>query len=485
LINKSQGEKMRKLIFATVFVVIVLAAFAVMTVSAQAPGPGTWNVGFTMQNSNPVTATVQINFQQADGTSAGTWSGQIGPYKSQFLYSGSISTLNPNTESAATISSDQPLTVIANLGSTSPSTQAAYSGITDSEAAAVLYAPGVYKNYYYNTSNIRVQNVGSSKTCVKVSYTANGATTPTTTEVYNVLAGSARTFLQGTNASLPNNFIGNAKIESVDSGTTGCAADTVAGQKLVGIVNISVAPNGASLYYQEGSYNLITSGSSAAYVPVLSNNYYGNVSALTVLNRRGTAQWVRVTYGNNEWVKEKQVAANSTQLWYTPNEGPSVGWFGGGKVECLDAQNGNVITDCEIAATVNQSNVGSGAFASYNGFSSGSPTANLPIVNRKYSPAYGGFTTSVTCQNISSNITTTVSLALSSGTVPAATNVGPNSKAFWYLNKADYVGVAMGFNGSATATTSPSAPIVCIGQQNGETPPTPGDWLTTYDGVNQ
>jgi hypothetical protein len=237
----------------------------------------------------------------------------------------------------------------------------------------------------------------------------------------------------------------------------------------------------------EGSYNAITAGSSVAYVPVLANAYFGNTSSLTVLNLRTSAQWVRVSYGTGAElkVKEKLVAASSSNLWYTPNEGPVAGWFGGGKVECLTAQGGAVTTNCEIVATVNQIN-SAGSFAAYNGFTAGAVKVSLPIVNRRYATAFGGYTAAVTCQNVS-NQTTDVSLSLTLGnTVPNATGVGPNGKAFWYLNKAEYTGVAMGFNGSATATALNSAArIVCIGQQNGETPPTSGDWLTTYNGINQ
>jgi len=168
-----------------------------------------------------------------------------------------------------------------------------------------------------------------------------------------------------------------------------------------------------------------------------------------------------------------------------------VGWFGGGKVECITGQGGTVTTDCEIIATVNQINNGSNpvtkpGFAAYNGFVNGATKFSLPIVNRRYATAYGGYTTSVTCQNVSSEATD-VSLTLTGGnTVPNVTGVGANGKAFWYLNGPAYTGVTVGFNGSATATAlNSNARIVCIGQQNGETPPTDGDWLTTYNGIAQ
>lgn len=473
----------------TIVAAVVLVMVAVVSTGAQAPGPGTWNVGFTMQNlSTTDPALVDIEFVKADGSSAGTWSGTIPANGSQFLYSGSIPGLEPGSESAATISSSTQLAVVANLASSGPKTEAAYGGIDESVAAPVLFAPGVYRNYYNNVSNIRVQNAGISKTCVRISYYPLGSTTAMDTDVWDLPVGAGHTFTQGDNTALGATFIGSAKIESVGVGTSGCGSDTVGNQKMAAIVNIVITPGPSvgnpSTLSLFGSYNAIISGGSVAYAPVLANNYYNNTSSLTILNLRSTAQWVRVTYGDGH-VKEKLVAANSSQLWYTPNEGPVAGWFGGGKAQCLTGAGGSVTTNCEIVATVNQINT-AGAFAAYNGFTSGSAAVRLPIVNRLYATTYGGYTTSVTCQNIGS-VTTNVTLALTGGmTVPPATAVPPDGKAFWYLNLAAYTGVTPGFNGSATATASAAgAEIVCIGQQNGETPPTPGDWLTTYNGINQ
>jgi hypothetical protein len=475
-------------ILGLILLVVVLAVVMVAPAAGQAPGPGTWNVGFTLQNLSGDLATVHIDFIKADGTSGGTWDGTIAGNGSQFLYSGSLPGLQANSETAATISSSTPLAAVANLASSSPKTEAAYSGIDSAEVNPVLFAPGVYKNYYSNTSNVRVQNTGASKTCVRVSFFAMGSSSAVDTDVFDIPMGAGHTFTQADNAALPNGFIGSAKIESLGAGTAGCGADTVAGQGLVAIVNIVIAPGPSvgnpSTLGLFGSYNAIISGGSVAYAPVLANNYYSNNSSLTILNLRGSSQWVRVTYGDGS-VKEKQVGGNSSQLWYTPNEGPAVGWFGGGKAVCITGQGGSVTTDCEIVATINQINT-AGGFASYNGFKVGTATVRLPIVNRLYAPTYGGYTTSVTCQNIGGP-TTDVALALTGGmTVPTVLGVPTNGTAFWYLNKATFTGVTAGFNGSATATAlAPGAQIVCIGQQNGETPPTAGDWLTTYNGINQ
>jgi hypothetical protein len=482
---------MRKVLPISVVTALVLIA-VVIVVQAQAPGPGTWNVGFTMQNLNDSEeANVHIDFIQADGSDGGTWDGTIEPGDSKFLYSGNISGLAGET--AATISSDQQLAVVANMASDSPKTEAAYSGVDEAETASELFAPGVYKDYYNNVSNIRVQNTGSYTTCVEVTFYALGETTATDIDVYDVAPGAGHTFTQEDNPDLPRRFIGSATIESVDSGTSGCGSDTTADQPLAAIVNISITPGPSAGnptdMYLFGSYNAVTGGDSVAYAPVLANNYYDNISALTVLNLRSTAQWVRVTYGDGS-ESEKQLAADASELWYTPNEGPAERWFGGAKVECITAAGGSVTTDCEIVATVNQINTGerrdSPGFAAYNGFVGGSTSARLPIVNRRYATKYGGYTTSVTCQNIS-DVTTDVSLGLTGGnSVPDEEDVPPNGTAFWYLNNEDYDDVAVGFNGSATATALASgAEVVCIGQQNGETPPTEGDWLTTYNGIGE
>jgi hypothetical protein len=149
-----------------------------------------------------------------------------------------------------------------------------------------------------------------------------------------------------------------------------------------------------------------------------------------------------------------------------------------------------VTTDCEIVATINQINDGAvhgnPGFASYNGFTEGAASVRLPIANRQYAPAYGGYTTAITCQNVSDE-TTNVSLTLTDGnTIASVTGVGKNGRAFWYLDAPTATGVTVGWNGAATASVSnANARIVCIGQQYGYTPPESGDWLTTYNGVNE
>jgi hypothetical protein len=439
------------------------------------PGPGTWNTGFTIQNLSASTATVHVDFYDGTGVDSGDLDFSIPGNGSVFTYSGNIAGLGDG-EYAATVASSQEVAVVVNLASSSPKSEAAYSGVSSAEAAPTLFAPGVYKNYYGNTSNIRVQNAGDQVTHVTVSYYAKGATTPTDTDEADLEPGAGVFFTQEDNASLPNGFIGSAVIASGNA------------QALAAIVNIVIP--GDSAYNSSGidnfgSYNTIIGGASQAYVPVLANNYYNYYSALTVMNLDDTDNiWVRVTYDDGN-VSEKPVNHRASELWYTPNEGPNEGWFGSATVECITGQGGAVTTDCEIVATVNQEDKVNGGFASFNGFAQGATEVVLPIANKNYWTSL--YYTSITCQNVSSDQTTDVSLGLTGGnTVPTQTNIGPNGKAFWYLP--NYTGVADGFNGSATAAASnTNAAIVCIGQQNANNAAAVslGDWLTTYNGISR
>jgi hypothetical protein len=56
-------------ILGSILLVVVLAVVMVAPAAGQAPGPGTWNVGFTLQNLSGDQATVHIDFIKADGTS--------------------------------------------------------------------------------------------------------------------------------------------------------------------------------------------------------------------------------------------------------------------------------------------------------------------------------------------------------------------------------------------------------------------------------
>lgn len=463
----------------------ILAALVLLLaipVLAQAPAPGVWHTGFTVRNMSFYNSTeVAIGFYNAAGASVSSWDGELDPKSSLFLYSGDIDGLPP--ESTARVGSEEPVAVVANIASDYPDkTESAYVGMRDYvQTDTELFAPGVYKNYYGNSSAIRVMNVGYWTTCVRVRYYRLGESEPTYTEYRVVNPDAGYTFLQEDNPNLGTSFIGSAVIDSVDQ--MGTCTRGYGDRRLAAITHVSIdpgpIPGNDNPWRLHGVHNPIKEGDYVGYAPVLCNSYYGNDSSLTVLNMRETGQWVRVSYSSGH-TKTKYVAALSSELWWTPNEGPPANWNGSGIVECLSGQYGYVTTECEIVVTVNQINNDDGNFATYNGFTEdeGKRVSHFPVVVKDYTGE--DYTTTITCMNLEDDW---VLIRLQLDNVSMIQQWVPGGGAYsWYLGNIG--AVPSGYNGGGYAYAYyASQDIACLAQQNADSASEDGDWLTTYNGI--
>jgi hypothetical protein len=452
---------------------------------AVGPGPGVWHTGLALRNKSFHNSTqVSIEFYNPNGTLAVSWVDFIQAKSSLFLYSGGI--VGMPEEGTASVGSYEEVAVVANVVSDWPDkTESAYVGLeyaveTDTE----LFAPSILKNYYENSSSIRVMNLSNTwNTCVRVRYYRLGESEPLYTEYKTVTSNGGYTFIQEDEPNLGTTFIGTARIDSVDQ--MGTCTGGYGSRHLAALVHISIdpgpLPGNDNPWRLHAVHGPVKRGDYIAYAPVLCNDYHGNDSSLTILNMRDTGQWVRVTYSSGH-TKTKYVAARSSELWWTPNEGPPTNWNGTGIAECLSGQYGYVTTECEIVATINQINNQDGNFASYNGFTSdnGQRISHLPVVTKNYFE-YAGYVTTVTCMNVDDHW---VAVFLQLDGLPRYYQwLAPNAAYSWYL--ANEAWVPDGYNGSgyAYAYYAPEK-IICLGQQNAETPSTSGDWLTTYNGIS-
>lgn len=458
-------------------ILVALALMLAIPVLAQAPAPGIWNTGFTVRNMSFWEGTpVYIEFYDSDGLVATTWEDELEHTSYVFLYSGNIDGLPEETSAA--VFSDEPVAVVANLVSEFPDkTESAYVSMQYAETSAELFAPGIYKDYYGNSSAIRVMNVGDYTADVRVRFYAVGQSTPTCTVYRTLQAGAGYTFEQEDQLCLGSSFIGSAVIDNVPSGGE-------PDEPLAAITHITIdpgpIPGNSNPWRLHAIHNAIIEGDHLAYLPVLANNYHGNISAATVLNMRETGQWVRLSYSSGH-SKTKYISGLSTALWYTPNEGPPTDWHGSGTVECLTSQYGSVTMNCEVVATVNQINEEYGNFASYNGFTTehGQRMSHIPLVVKDYTDV--DYTTTVTCQNVDDDW---VAICIKLDGIPMFWKwVAAGASYSWYLG--DEAQVPTGYNGSGYAYSYFAGEhIICLAQQNADDPSENGDWLTTYNGVS-
>lgn len=434
-------------------IALVLAALPVVIAGAQGPnepGPGTWNSAFTIQNLGSVQANVVADIYDEAGNVVYTKNMTIPPGQGDFTYVGNLNI--PEGRYSVVISSDQPVVAVTNLSSENPVTAGAYGGFTGDQVATTLYAPGVYKEYYGFGSNIVVQNAGTADANVQIQYLdASGSVVDT--ESGTIKPGASKTFNQAANANLPSGFIGSAVISSTND------------QNLAAEVNVW-SSSGLGLF---SNYNAFSSGSTVAYTPVLMNNYYNFITALTVQCIDTVACDVRVTYSTGHTVSNT-VQPNTAWLLYQPNDaalpsGNANGLFSA-KIESTNGRS--------IVALVNEQDQANGRLASYNGFISGATTAYAPVVLKHY---YNYFS-SITAQNVGST-TADITVTYSNGASETVQNVAPGDSALFY--QPNNASLPDGFNGSATITSS--SDIVVIVNEN--TSRQIGDDLLAYNGFSQ
>ncbi len=430
---------MRKLVLLFVLLVTLVG---VLPVAAQTPGPGgPYNSAFTVQNLDNVDGTCQYALYDAAGTAVLTSAATaIQANKSMFVYVGGLSV--SEAMYSAVISCDVNVAAVSNYTGSGGAYAASYSGVTASDTATMVSFPGLYKNYYGYYTNVVVQNAGSASINVTLKI-YNGATL-VDSETKTVPANASVVFDQKARAALPNGIYAGV-IEA-----TGPVAAMVNVWNSVG---------------QQYAYNGFTSGSEVAYAPVLMKNYYGFNTALTVQNVGDDAVDVTVTYSNGV-VKTVNIPAKASHLFYTPNEtGIPGGWLGAAKIE---APGGNIV------ALINESDPNNRA-ASYTGFSAGGLKANAPIVLKKYY----GYSTSVTCQNLS-NAQATITATYSNGVTESKTAAAGSTALFYQPNTP---GLSNGFNGSAVFESD--QPIVCVVNENQVENTTKKDFLLTYEAIVQ
>jgi len=431
-------------VFVTVLSLALIAA-SPMSPSSSVPGPtGTFGSAFTIQNMSAVIATCSYQFFDTLGVAAYTSASFTIPANgSNFTYVPNIAALASGQYSGV-VSCDQQVSAVVNSGSTNSG--GSYGAV--SSTGTTWYAPNAFNNYYNYYSNFVVQNATSSPVDVTLEViNASGAVVATQTATA-VPAFAYVNFEQAGLAGLSANVAYSAKI----TGTGALAVES-------NIYGSGTTDN--ELY----SYSPFPGGSLTAYAPVIMNNYYGYLTALTVQNLGAVAANVTVTYGTG-LTQNQLIPSASSFVFYTPSSGLPSGTLTSAKIT----------SDQNIVALVNEQNSYHRA-ASYTSFAAGSTTVSVPIVLRRYF----NYSTSVTCQNIGA-AATDMTITYSNAVTSTQTGIAANGTALFY--QPNEVGLADGFNGSATIAST-GQPIVCVAnedQNEGTLATTVFDQLFSYEG---
>lgn len=433
---------------------------AVVAQSTGTKAPGTWVSSINIQNVGTGEATVLLNFYNANGELAlsFTVTPPIPGGGSRSLY---VPTQIPGLSDgqySVIASSDQPLQIVVNSSSTSPSTAGAYMGIQANQVGKTLYFPGLYKNYYGFYSQMVLQNVEDSDATVTIKfYYQKTGLEAVTLGPFTIPKTSSRVFALGDLAAVPSGNV-NGLLSAV----------VTSNKNLAGIANIW-----SSAYYGEyADYNAYISGStSVVYAPALYKNYYGFVSSLTVQNLSNENANIRITYSNG--VTETKTLSPFQAFEYYQPANPALpsgnvqGVFSA-KVESLDGK--------PIVVLVNVEDKTKGLLASYNGPSEATTSAGCPVVLKAF---YGWFSAQ-TVQNVGT-APTDITITYASGQSRTFNNVPPNGTV--NIIELANAGSVLPDNSSVSAViTSSGQPVVAVVQENSNSryASTPGDYLLAY-----
>ena len=434
--------------------VMVLLTAVPLAVSADVPAPGgPFDTAFRIQNLSTAAANCEFSFYDAGGVEKYS-SGALTPIpvgESAYIYVPSDTTVADGQYAGVVTCDQQEIAAVVNYSD--PNSGASYSGVT--QPSSVLYAPGIYDNYYNYYSNIVVQNASSAAMDITVEIYAAGSSTPVKTQTEtSVAANGYATFEQEGLPELADDQFYSAKISG-------------AGGNVAAVVNIYGRGAADNQLY---SYGPFPGGSTLAYAPVIMNNYYGYNTALVIQNLGTSAANVTITYSDGT-VKTKTIAPGAADSRYTPSDGVAAGVLLGAKVESTNSQ--------PIVVLVNESTNKNRA-ASYEGFAAGAKTVRAPIVMRRYYK----FNTSVTCQNIG---TAAATMTIAYGGI-AGTNTSPSivpGATHLFYQPADSL-LTDNWIGSATVTSAQD--IVCVVNEDMNEAPEVDqvmDQLYAYDGIGQ
>jgi hypothetical protein len=443
--------------FLTVLMLVLAPASSIAaTPLAQAkivfnsiPGPsGTFSSAFTIQNLTATTANCSFQFFNSTGTAVYTSATfQIAGNGSAFTYVPNLTGLGSGQYSGV-ISCDQQVSAVVNTSSANSG--GSYDGIANT--ATVWYAPNAFNNYYNYYTNFVVQNATAS---------------PITTITVDIINASGAVVATQTASNVP----AYAYVNFEQAGLAGMSTNVAYSAKITGTGALAVESNiygqGASnneLY----SYTPFTGGSLTAYVPVILNNYYGYVTALTVQNLGAASANITVTYGTG-LTQNATIPPSAAAVFYTPNSGLPSG-------NSLGSTSAKITSDQNIVALVNEQTNYRRA-ASYAGFASGSVKVSMPIAVKSYYK----YNTGITCQNVGTS-NTDMTITYSNTATSTQTGIPANGTALFY--QPNESGLSPGFNGSATVSSS-GQPIVCVGNEDQNQAPeatTLFDQLFSYEG---
>jgi len=271
---------MKKVFYISLITIMILLSMGTGEVNAQPKGD--WISNIYCVNQEDTEAHITLFFYDA-GEIIHSFTDTIDGLKSKYYFPSDLAALGSFTGSVV-IESSAGLACSVQSSSKATGTQSnpfmygASGGFSQEDAAPVMYASQVLKNFdsgafgFYN-SYIVIQNTSSTKTTVTVEYTDRGlGKVNAATRQYDIEAQSNILLYLHENNSLPDNFLGFAKI-SANDGVTPLVVQTA-------FYNDSSSHEKSQFNY----YNGTAIGESKLYAPFIMRNFYDFNAGFNVVN---------------------------------------------------------------------------------------------------------------------------------------------------------------------------------------------------------
>jgi hypothetical protein len=466
--HKESAMKQFKLLSIVIALILVFAAF----------GPASAQLGTTdssyikIQNVSGGSVQVTVQFVSTTGTTytpnpLSNSPAIANPFTlannaSIMIDVSTVPSLPSGSYSVVISSTGKVVATASVFGQSTSQFSAAYPSF--SGGATTIFIPTAAYNYFGWFSMISVMNIGSAPTDVQVTINCanSGSVGLSGTLSKTGLAPNASVTWALKN-TIPTGFNAGTVCQG---GATIVSTNTP--QPLVAVNNQNKPAQGAT-----NSMESTTSGYPTIYVPQLSSNYFGFVSALNILKQTAGNTTVTVTFGDGAPSTSCNLtdAIPSCQLLMT-NVHPQGTRFGA-----------TLTTNPSKPLLVS---VGSthttGLSGGYIGFGSGSPAVAIPLALK----SWFNWTTAINCMNVSAT-PTTINIAYEgypAYNYPTTLNQGGSAQ---ITLATDANLPASNWNGSVVVTANAAgAQIACmIGSSLGAgvTPPLPGDWTMQYNAL--
>lgn len=313
---------MRKILFSSLIIVLMLVSFGAMEVSAQPVG--TWVSNIYCVNQEDTPATISLHFYDA-GTEVHTFVDTIPGLKSKYYFPADLPELGTFSGSLM-IQSDKGISCSVQSSSQATGTQAnpfmfgASGGFDQNTIGPVMYISQAMKNFdsgifgFYR-SYVAIQNTSDSQISVNIEYADRAlGSIPAATQTMAIQGRSNILVHLHDNANLPNGFLGSVKVSSVD-----------------GVTPLAVQ----SAYYNDSThfrkaqfalYNGMPSGESVIYAPFIMRNFYDYNAGFNVVNVGDAATSFKIEFKigrttTNTYVYQLPYALEPGQLvaFFTPD----------------------------------------------------------------------------------------------------------------------------------------------------------------------